>query len=159
MNNCEQLRQQIDAALHRIEEIKAQLDKEEREAEWPKIGNTHYTPIVISGTAIWCGDSYDSKRRTMHLVYRTPEENEAKAAWLANPRTEARFRLEQLEGFDVNGGFEVYYDTVNEELRTNWIDLGRYGGIAFPTEAAAKYAIDHNASDLMLVLAGEEVQS
>jgi len=123
---------------------------------WPKVGNTYFY-ITAEGECILSpcdNDHVDNSRKASNNCYRTREEAEAKAKWLSDQRTEARFRLEQLDGFDVNGYYAVH---CHKGLLYIVGITARTAGIRFTTEAQAEYAKTHHAADLMLVLT-EEVQ-
>ena len=73
--------------------------------EWPKVGDEYYLAYSTGTIACvaWGNDSADKNLTASGNVHRTKEEAEAYRAWLTNPRTQARRRVEMCDGFDSIG--------------------------------------------------------
>lgn len=97
---------------------------------------------------VWDGDSIDSMRLALGMVYRTEEECEK-----AKERRLAKVRLQQTSDFkpdfeNGNGGWVVFYSYVDKELhsmRDSCTDSGEL--VRYETEEEAKRSIRENRED------------
>lgn len=97
---------------------------------------------------VWEGDSIDSMRLALGMVYRTEEECEK-----AKERRLAKVRLQQTSNFkpdfeNENGGWVVFYSYVDKELhsmRDSCTDSGEL--VRYETEEEAKRSIRENRED------------
>lgn len=97
---------------------------------------------------VWDGDSIDSMRLALGMVYRTEEECEK-----ARERKLAKVRLRRTSTFkpdfeNGNGGYIVDYDYINKKLECCdcfWNDSGEI--IRYETKEDAKKSIEENEQD------------
>ena len=100
---------------------------------------------------VWDGDSIDSMRLALGMVYCTEEECEK-----AKERRLAKVRLQQTSTFEPdfengNGGWVVFYSYVDKELhsmRDSCTDSGEL--VRYETEEEAKRSIEENREDWMI---------
>lgn len=99
---------------------------------------------------VWDGDSIDSMRLALDMVYRTEEECEE-----ARDRRLAEVRLSQTSNFepdfeDCRGGWVVYYNYKDKELYaydTDYEDSGEI--VRYATKEEAEKSIRENREDWM----------
>lgn len=97
---------------------------------------------------VWDGDSIDSMRLAMGMVYCTEEECEK-----AKERRLAKVRLQRTSTFEPDfengeGGYAVSYDYINKELDcfdSFWNDSGE--PVRYETKEEAKKSIEENEQD------------
>lgn len=106
---------------------------------------------------VWEGDSIDSMRLALGMVYRTEEECEK-----ARERRLAEVRLSQTSDFEPdfengNGGWLVGYDHEDDRLLAVPIDYIDYGEpVRYATEEEAKRSISENREDWLAYLGIKE---
>lgn len=106
---------------------------------------------------VWDGDSIDSMRLALGMVYRTEEECEE-----ARERRLAEVRLRQTSDFkpdfeDSRGGWVVYYNYKDKELYsydTDYDDSGET--IRYATEEDSRKSIKENREDWLKYFGVEE---
>lgn len=97
---------------------------------------------------VWDGDSIDSMRLALGMVYCTEEECEK-----AKERRLAKVRLQRTSTFEPDfengeGGYAVSYDYINKELDcfdSFWNDSGE--PVRYETKEEAKKSIEENEQD------------
>lgn len=131
----------------RIEKIEAELAKLKAECaeeqEWPQSGDEYW----FYDCCEWEDDDVDQARLASGNCFRTKEEAEAKWKWLCDPRTQARYAVEQQPGFNPRGELcieETNYGKIRVKTYGRFIE----GGLRFTTKEQAQACID---------LLGEEV--
>ena len=130
-----------------FEEIKEPVDS----IHWtPKKDDEYFWMNSYGETQpdVWDGDSIDSMRLALGMVYRTEEECEE-----ARDRRLAKVRLQRTSTFEPdfengNGGWVVFYSYVDKELhsmRDSCTDSGEL--VRYETEEEAKRSIKENRED------------
>lgn len=133
-----------------FEEIKEPVDS----IHWtPKKDDEYFWMNSYGETQpdVWDGDSIDSMRLALGMVYRTEEECEK-----ARDRELAKVRLQRTSTFkpdfeNENGGWVVFYSYVDKELhsmRDSCTDSGEL--VRYETEEDAKRSIRENREDWLI---------
>ncbi len=97
---------------------------------------------------VWDGDSIDSMRLALGMVYRTEEECEK-----ARERKLAEVRLRQTSDFkpdfeDANGGWTVYYSYKDKKMNSFFAGYDDAGEIVcYETKEEAEKSIEENRED------------
>lgn len=139
-----------------FEEIKEPVDS----IHWkPKIGDEYFWMNSYGETQpdVWDGDSIDSMRLALGMVYRTEEECEK-----ARERKLAKVRLQRTSTFkpdfeNGNGGWIVGYDYEDESLTTIPISDVDYGEpVRYATSEDARKSIKENREDWLIYFGVKE---
>ena len=148
--------QDIDNFDEWFEEIKEPVDS----IHWtPKKDDEYFWMNSYGETQpdVWDGDSIDSMRLALGMVYRTEEECEK-----ARDRKLAEVRLRRTSDFEPdfengNGGYVVSYDYINKKLDCSdsfWNNSGE--PVHYATKEDAKKSIRENERDWKIYFGVEE---